>query len=302
VRYYTVPNKERIPVKSTFISALLLCAATAHSQGVLKNVSLEVFGGFANYQGELQESSYTFSQAKPAGALGAAYAITNKLSLRGLITYGNVQGADSYSSNLMRRQRNLSFYSKIYDASFTGVYEVFDIMEKRYTPYVFAGVSVFNMGPYAYDSTGNKIGLHNLNTEGQGLPGYPDRKKYNYKNISIPFGAGIRFAVTRNIALGWEFRFNKTFTDYLDDVSTKYVDRNVLLAAMGPKAVEMAYRGGELKNGNPVYPADGTVRGNPKTKDWYYFSGITVSYRLFNDRDFNRSNTGKGIPCPRNVY
>lgn len=289
-------------MKSTFISALLLCAVTAHSQGILKNVSIEVFGGFANYQGELQESTYTFSQAKPAGALGAAYAVTDKFSLRGLIAYGNVQAADSYSSNLMRRQRNLSFYSKIYDASLTGVYEVFDIMEKRYTPYVFAGVSVFNMGPYTYDSTGKKIGLRNLSTEGQGLPGYPDRKKYSHQNISIPFGAGIRFAVTRNIALGWEFRFNKTFTDYLDDVSTKYVDRNILLAARGPKAVEMAYRGGELKNGNPVYPAAGTVRGNPKTKDWYYFSGITVSYRLFNDRDFNRSNAGKGIPCPRNVY
>jgi hypothetical protein len=287
-------------VKQTFILALLLCTTAVYSQGILKNVSLEVFGGFANYQGELQENTYTFSQARPAGALGASYALTDKISLRGLITYGHVQGADSYSSSLQRRQRNLSFYSKIYDASLTGVYEFFDIMEKRYTPYVFAGVSVFNMGPYTYDSLGKKIGLNNLGTEGQGLPEYPGRKKYKYQNISIPFGGGIRFAVTRNVALGWEFRFNKTFTDYLDDVSSKYADRSLLLAAKGPKAVEMAYRGGELKNGSPVYPAAGTVRGNPKTKDWYYFSGITVTYKLFNDRNF--SNRGKGIPCPKNVY
>lgn len=288
-------------VKQTFILALLLCTTTVYSQGILKNVSLEVFGGFANYQGELQENTYTFSQAKPAGALGASYSFTDKISLRGLITYGNVRGADSYSSNLQRRQRNLSFYSKIYDASLTGVYEFFDIMEKRYTPYVFAGVSVFNMGPYTYDSLGRKIGLGTLSTEGQGLPEYPGRKRYNYQNISIPFGGGIRFAVTRNVSLGWEFRFNKTFTDYLDDVSTQYVDRNILLAAKGPKAVEMAYRGGELKNGSPVYPAAGTKRGNPKTKDWYYFSGITITCKLFNDRDFS-SGRGKGIPCPKNVY
>ncbi|HRP57521.1 DUF6089 family protein [Agriterribacter sp.] len=287
-------------MKQTFILALLLCTTTLYSQGILKNVSIEAFGGFANYQGELQENTYTFSQAKPAGALGAAYSFTDKISLRGLITYGNIQGADRYSSNLQRRQRNLSFYSKIYDASLTGVYEFFDIMEKRYTPYLFAGVSVFNMGPYTYDSLGKKIGLGILSTEGQELPEYPDRKRYNYQNISIPFGGGIRFAVTRNVSLGWEFRFNKTFTDYLDDVSTKYVDRNILLAARGPKAVEMAYRGGELKNGNPVYPAAGTVRGNPKTKDWYYFSGITIRYKLFNDRNF--SSRGKGIPCPKNVY
>lgn len=291
-----------MPVKRLLLVSFLLYATGASSQGILKNVSIELFGGFANYQGELQENAYTFSQSKPAAAAGISYALTDKLSLRGLITYGNVQGSDSYSTNAFRRQRNLSFYSKIYDASLTGVYEIFDIMEKRYTPYVFAGVSVFNMGPYAYDSLGNKIGLRLLHTEGQGLPEYPDRKMYNYKNIAIPFGGGIRFAVTRNISLGWEFRFHKTFTDYLDDVSTSYVDPAVLLAAKGPKAVEMAYRGGELKNGNPAYPAAGTQRGNPKTKDWFYFSGITVSFRLFNDRDFSRGSMKNGIPCPKNVY
>lgn len=301
MRYYIVPLNY-MPVKRILILALLLGSSAVYSQGILKNVSIEAFGGFANYQGELQESRYTFSQAMPAASLGLSYALTEKISLRGLLTYGNIQAADSLSGDLLRRQRNLSFRSKIYDASLTGVYNFFDIMERRYTPYVFAGVSVFNMGPYAYDASGTKIGLRNLGTEGQGLPGYPDRKKYNYQNISIPFGAGIRFAVTRNVSLAWEFRFNKTFTDYLDDVSTRYIDRNALLAAKGPKAVEMAYRGGEAKNGNPVYPAEGTIRGNPKTKDWYYFSGITVSFRLFNDRNFENGHSGKGIPCPKNVY
>lgn len=289
-------------VKKLLLVSSLLYAVSTYSQGVLKNVSIELFGGLANYQGELQENTYTFSQARPAGALGLSYALTEKLSVRGLVTYGNIQGSDSYSTNSFRRQRNLSFYSKIYDASLTGVYEIFDIMEKRYTPYLFAGISVFNMGPYTYDSLGNKIGLRKLSTEGQGLPEYPDRKMYNHQNISIPFGAGIRFAVTRNISLGWEFRFHKTFTDYIDDVSTAYIDPVILLAAKGSKAVEMAYRGGELKNGNPIYPATGLQRGNPKTKDWFYFSGITVSYRLFNDRDFSQGIMKRGIPCPRNVY
>ena len=36
--------------------------------------------------------------------------------------------------------------------------------------------------------------------------------------------------------------FRKTFTDYLDDVSTFYVDQTILQNAKGPKAVEMAYR------------------------------------------------------------
>ena len=263
-----------MPVKQTIILILLLSATTVYSQGILKNVSIEAFGGLANYQGELQENTYTFSQAKPAGALGASYALTDKISLRGLITYGHIQAEDSYSSSIQRRKRNLSFYSKIYDASLTGVYEFFDIMEKRYTPYLFAGVSVFNMGPYTFDSLGNKIGLQDLGTEGQGLPEYPGRKNYKHQNISIPFGGGIRFAVTRNVSLGWEFRFNKTFTDYLDDVSSNYVlDPGAdIPTSLGQI---MANRtGGDPSHGN------GQQRGDRTDKDWYIVAGFNLSYIL----------------------
>ncbi len=46
--------------------------------------------------------------------------------------------------------------------------------------------------------------------------------------------------------------FRKTFTDYLDDVSTFYVDQTILQNAKGGKAVEMAYRANELKGGAPL--------------------------------------------------
>ena len=35
----------------------------------------------------------------------------------------------------------------------------------------------------------------------------------------------------------------------------------------------------ELKNGN-TYPAEGSIRGNPKLKDWYYMHGITIGIGL----------------------
>ncbi len=72
----------------------------------------------------------------------------------------------------------------------------------------------------------------------------------------------------------------KLFTDYLDDVSTTYVDEGTLAAAKGPTAVRFSYRGGELKNGEPAYPVAGTIRGGAKSKDWYYFQGITLRIRL----------------------
>lgn len=260
----------------------------------------------ANYQGELQDSRYTFSQAKPAFALGGNIAITDKLFLRGLATIGNIQGSDKYSSSTLKRERNLDFKSRIYDASATLVYDFFNVVEKRYTPYIFAGISVFHFSPYSYDTSGVMRWLYPLNTEGQGLSQYPDRKPYNLNQFSIPFGAGIKFAVNERVNLGWEFRFNKTFTDYIDDVSTTYADRNALLTGKHSQtSVNFAYRGGELKNGNPNYPVAGSPRGNPKTKDWYYFSGITISYRLFTNGQSLGKFGGSGnsrLGCPKNVY
>lgn len=287
------------------IACLLAIGSFSSAQSfvnrVLERVSLEGFGGLANYQGELQEARYTLSQSKAAFSLGASIAITDRLSLRGLATYANIQGADSHSSDSSRRARNLSFQSRILDLNATLVYEFFDITEKRYTPYVFAGGSVFNFNPTAYDSSGHLVYLVGRRTEGQGLPQYPDRQMYNRIQFSIPFGAGIKFAVNEKFSLGWEFRFHKTFTDYIDDVSTTYVDYNILLAARGPKAVEMAFRGGEVKGSNATYPAAGTKRGNPETKDWFYFSGITVSYRLFG-REMSSSGRRGQLGCPKNVY
>lgn len=297
-----------MPVKQILIATLLLWSANSYSQGfvgrVMERVSFEAFGGMANYQGELQESGYTFSQAKPAVALGGRIAITNKFFVRGLATYGSVGAADKYSSSLSKRQRNLDFTSRIYDLSITGVYELFNVVEKRYTPYVFAGVSVFHFSPYTFDSTGKQRWLQPFGTEGQGLALYPDRKLYNLNQFSIPFGAGIKFAVNDKISLGWEFRFNKTFTDYLDDVSTTYADYNALIGGrFGAKTAELAYRGGEVKGGNPTYPNAGSVRGNPKTKDWYYFSGITITYSLFKPESDSRGMGGmRNLGCPKNIY
>lgn len=297
-------------MKKILIAFFSLLYLSAHSQSFVRKVverfSVEAFGGLANYQGELQDAGYTFSQAKPAFALGGNIELTHKLYLRGLVTIGSIQGADRYSSSLTKRQRNLSFGSKIYDGSATVVYDVFDVLEKRYTPYVFAGVSVFHFSPYTNDSLGVKRWLQPTATEGQGLAEFPDRKPYSLNQISIPFGAGIKFAVNERVTLGWEFRFNKTFTDYIDDVSTTYVDPAILRKGRyGDMIVSLAYRGDELKNGDPNYPAAGTARGNPKTKDWYYFSGITLTYRLFTSgQALGKLGGSKGsnLACPKNVY
>ncbi len=267
-----------------------------------KQVNLTFFGGFSNYSGDLQEKQFTLDQSHTAFGAGLSYEIKPKLLLRAAFALGKLSADDKFSSKTLNRQRNLNFTSVLYDASLVADYSLFDLTEKRATPYVFAGVAMFGFNPYTFDSTGAKYYLKNLSTEGQGLLEYPDRKKYKNVQVSIPFGFGVRFRITENAYIGYEVGIRKTFTDYIDDVSKTYVDEALLASNRSAKAVELAFRSNELKDVNLDYPDDGTVRGGEKFKDWYYFSGITLSIGLFN-RSESSFFGGKGkrgsTNCPK---
>ncbi len=123
------------------------------------------------------------------------------------------------------RERNLNFHSPIIEVSLVANYSFFDLQINKVTPYIFGGIALFGFNPYTFDTTGSKVYLRNLGTEGQGLNIYPDRKPYSLGQVAIPFGGGIRFRVTDNVYLGYEIGLRKVFTDYLDDVSTTYADQ-----------------------------------------------------------------------------
>jgi hypothetical protein len=261
---------------------------------------LTVFGGFSNYQGDLQSKRLTLDQANAAFGLGLKYDITTHIAIRGGLSYGNLEASDARNKASLQA-RNLSFLSRLYEAHLLGEYTFADLDEKNISPYLFAGVAVYHFSPYTFDSLGRKFFLQPLSTEGQGLAQYPDRKPYKLNQFAIPFGGGIKYRLGNNVVLGFEIGIRKLFTDYLDDVSTTYVDPAALLAARGPKAVELSFRGGE-KDGSATYPQVGSVRGSPKIKDWYYFSGLTLAIGINTERfGFGtRDGSGRGsTSCPK---
>ena len=179
-------------------------------------------------------------------------------------------------------------------------YSIFNIYNIRWTPYVFGGLAVFRFNPYTHDAAHQKVFLKPLSTEGQGLDGY-NLEPYSLTQVAIPFGGGIKYALTDNIRVGAEVGIRKTFTDYLDDVSTNYADPVDLLEQRGQQAVDFSYRGDEVPGGNPAYPLKGDQRGGANQKDWYYFSGLTLSFRLGsgNGATFAGRNGRRGIDCPK---
>jgi hypothetical protein len=184
------------------------------------------------------------------------------------------------------QNRNLSFESNITEFSLVGKLDIFNLNSIRWTPYIFGGLAVFHFNPYTYDDSANqKVYLKPLSTEGQGLPEYPDRRPYALTTLAIPMGAGIKYAISDAVHVAVEFGLRKTFTDYLDDVSTTYVDQDVLMAERGPQAVRLSYRGNTVPGESPYYPDNGypqkgIERGSPKSKDYYYFTGLHLIFRL----------------------
>ncbi|MDB5203503.1 MAG: hypothetical protein JWQ27_2912 [Ferruginibacter sp.] len=259
----------------------------------------DLYLGAANYQGDLQTKRVTLQGAKPAVGLGLSYDISNHFIARTAFSFMQVTGDDKRNTTKQgNTARNLNFKTNILEGQLGVEYNILDLTNHSLTPYVFAGVAVFHYDPFTFDSAGTKVFLQPLGTEGQGLSLYPDRKLYKKTDFAIPFGGGLKLALSDRLQVGVELGLRKLFTDYLDDVSTTYADSAALFAGRGAQAVELSYRGDEIKGG-VGYPAAGTQRGSAKYKDWYYTTGFRISY-LFGGGNGGGRKTKTG--CPVNVY
>ncbi|HUR64974.1 MAG TPA: DUF6089 family protein [Chitinophagaceae bacterium] len=266
-----------------------------------RSTTLSLFTGLINYQGDLNPNSFTFSHSHFAGGIIIRKPLNRWFTIRAGATTGKITADDKWNRDYLQ-QRNLNFTTNVHEAYLGLEVAVLDISTKRFTPYIYAGIAVFHFNPWTRDKLGTKTYLKPLSTEGQGLPQYPGQKPYNLTQIAIPFGGGLKFAVTDGFSIGVEFSQRKTFTDYLDDLSSHYVDRDVLLQAKGIKAVELSYRENELPNGRPLFPAHGEQRGTPSEMDWYYFSGITMEIKLNTlGTLFQNNGSVSSQRCPRNV-
>lgn len=260
-----------------------------------QNLHLSGRFGVANYQGDLQQRAYTFNQARIVGSLGVRYDLSEHFIARSHISLGNLRAADSKNKSATLKERGLSFETTLFEWELGAQYNIFSLNDKWWTPYVFAGGALFRIKPTAVDPVGNRVFLQNLDTEGQGFA--PGRKDYKSFQFAIPFGIGAEYALTEDLRVGLELGYRKTFTDYIDDVSTTYADPLLLLANRGPQSVAMA------QGGAASYPVVGLPRGNSKNKDAYYFVQLTITWRPFVDWYERTSGLasfkkGKKVGCP----
>ncbi len=245
----------------------------------------------------------------------------NWIGLRVAVDATYLEGSDDIINTtgineLWRKQRNLDFKTTILEGYVA--LEIFPTMlfkrnseyEPRLRPYVMGGIGMFHFNPQGSltDASGNKSWyyLQPLRLEGQGMPEYPYSKPYKLTQLNIPFGGGIKYYASDRINVSMEMLYRKTFTDYIDDVSKKYIDPVNYTKYLSSQEATLAYKLsdkaiGIIYPGMTRYPA-GTQRGDTKDGDTYFTIVLKVGFRLgpIYESSFARSAI-KQTRCP-SVY
>ncbi len=247
-------------------SCLFVVFLMFFSSASAQDLEVGLMGGGAYYLGDVNPSGH-FKGTQIAYGVLARYNINSRWAVKLSGTRGKMKG--SASSSWFLPNRNLQFESPVTDISAVAEFNFLPYFtgsrRNSITPYVYAGIGVFFFKP---SSGGTE--LQPLGTEGQ-LEGYEGRKPYSLTGFNIPFGLGVKVSVSRSIGMAVFWELHKTFTDYLDDISTTYyLDGNLI----DPND-QQQYLSDPTMSYQP-----GMQRGNSRNQDWYSFFGITITYKF----------------------
>ncbi len=237
--------------------------------------------GASQYFGDLNDN-YGFQYVRPAGGVFARIHLNPYIATRFSANYTKVGYDDAFSSNEYNKKRNLNFRSDIIELAFQTEFNFMRFttgeLHSRFTPYITLGVGAFYYNPYTYYN-GVRYNLKDVGTEGQ-FVGNAGRIYSNF-SICFPMGLGVKYWVAPGVNIGCEVVHRLTLTDYLDDVSTTYVDRT-LFQAEDPANPPVAYylQDRSLEKGGDPLGRSGKQRGNSATKDQYMMFMFNLSFQF----------------------
>lgn len=176
--------------------------------------------------------------------------------------------ADDKLTNAGRSKRRLQVITDVYEASVNMEYVIPTEASIFRHFYFNMGIGLMYFNPTA-QYQGKTYNLQPLGTEGQlYLAG-----RAPYKRISpvIPFGFGYKIFFNNGSNLSIDLSLRKSFTDYLDDVSTQYADP-ALVAEYGGEIAgilsDRSHKGFKL----------GENRGDQSDNDQYFLFGFRYEF------------------------
>jgi hypothetical protein len=226
------------PLLKFFCKILLLVTFITQTSNLFAQKHKHELGlglGATCYSGEIVKY-IDVTNLRPAGQFFYRSNFSHVFSIKIATTIGQLQAKDSKYNKPINEIRNHQFSGIVYDLTFMVEYNFLDYGynskhdEGRLSPYFTMGLGMF----------GTTTAKDNPNGLGNGIGA----------QICIPFGAGIKYMLTPNTSLSWQFIANKTFTDQIDN----------------------------------IYPSSLYTQSltEPNNSDWYYYTGFTIS-KLFWD-------------------
>jgi hypothetical protein len=250
---------------------------------------------------------YNMNATKLAFGIYVAAHPSELLGIRLSANFGSLEGDDNFITNkggeeVARLNRNLDFKSSITEANL--MFELYPTVlfedqpteqTGRMRPYGVLGIGVFHfnpMGQYVDPNTSQTtwVYLQPLHTEGEGF--VPGRNNYALTQLNIPMGVGVKYYISEKVNLSVELLYRKTFTDYIDDVSTTFVDPAVLAANLPSGTAVIATA---MSNKSPLLGIPGSgynpgdKRGDPTQTDAYFTLGLKLGVRLGSDHSYDNS-------------
>lgn len=227
------------------ISSLLVGSAFfLATPAVAQNTSeLGIGVGATNYKGELSPQ-FQWQNSRPAFTVFYRKDVSVPVTLRGGFTLGGLRANDNNVQGVTGGVAPLQSYRQ---TSLKGtVAELSGVVEYNFLDYHRRqDQHRIHLSPYLFG--GLAVYYANTTTQSQNTALQPDFNRSGGRaGISVPAGAGIKLALSEHINLGVEMGVRKTFTDQLDHLSDQ----------------------------DPLYV-------NAHDQDWYYYSGVSVSYTFY---------------------
>ena len=244
--------------------------------------------GVSYYMGDLNPM-YPFAQSRLQYGGLVRFNYNNRWTFRFDYSRAKVTASDEVIK--WRPERGLNFEATINDFSLMGEFNFLEYYtgnpKKNVSPYIFGGISVFQYTTYA-NVGGELVNLRDYDTEG---PQDPDAKWYNkmfYKTtpvgVSIPFGIGVKLSLSRHMGATVEWRMQKTFTDYLDDVAKVYPEEHATYTAEDGTTYDLTDPTGNFEAKQQ--------RGNASFNDWFGMARVSLTWK-FNLPDGKGCNLSK---------
>ena len=283
----------RLPMNRFMLACLIVCFYNvSHAQYYFYNgkyfdkdviVQVGVSANAMNCITDLGDKAIDIKNFKPAGGIYTGVLYRDVIGARLEATWGSVTATDAHASQPDLLLRNLNFTSNITEIDLLAELHPFNIKYRpdglpALSPYLLAGAGIFSFDPKA-KLNGQYYFLQRLHTEGQGFA-ETGRPNYKLSQLIIPLGGGLAYELSELFTIKGEALYRILNTDYLDDVSTTYIDPALFDKYLSPYDAalvkQLYFRSNEITNDGSL-PA---VRRGSKKKDAYYSINIKVEITL----------------------